>query len=369
MVQVRLLDSLEEFPGGRVAWNALASASRTNGVFQSYEWHQAWYKSFNGVFKPALIVAEAGARVCAVMACAIETHSGGIFGRTIIHLAGAANAASDYADIIAPLNETAALEAIVSFLMSSNAPYWNELRLFNVPEASPTIVEVAGLFASYGIPVLSRRICDAPARSLTSQADNEEFRKKKSLKRHYNYFQREGGVSLERLVGDSARHALSDFCDQHVARRAVTEAASGFENSRVRNFFAELLESFKDTDWLHFSAVRWKGQAIAYHFGFIFGGSFIWYKPSFDIALAKKSPGEVLLKLLFEEALHLGAHELDFTVGNEGFKYRFANIIRGTFELRVIKSRVTRSVVRLRRFVSSLRKGPETQKGLQTNDE
>ena len=63
---------------------------------------------------------------------------------------------------------------------------------------------------------------------------------------------------------------------------------------------------------------------VAFHFGMSFNGSFLWYKPSFDLALARRSPGEVLLRQLLLAAQAEAAHTFDFGLGDEPFKYRFA---------------------------------------------
>ena len=49
-----------------------------------------------------------------------------------------------------------------------------------------------------------------------------------------------------------------------------------------------------------------------------------WYKPSFDPAFARRSPGEVLLRALIEQAHVEGATYFDFGLGDEAFKARFA---------------------------------------------
>ena len=50
----------------------------------------------------------------------------------------------------------------------------------------------------------------------------------------------------------------------------------------------------------------------------------MWYKPSFAIELAKRSPGEVLLRGLLLTALKEGASTFDLGLGAENFKERFA---------------------------------------------
>jgi CelD/BcsL family acetyltransferase involved in cellulose biosynthesis len=60
-----------------------------------------------------------------------------------------------------------------------------------------------------------------------------------------------------------------------------------------------------------------------------------WYKPSFDPAYSRHSPGLVLLHYLVKDAVERGLDEFDFTVGAESFKLRFANEIRTNARFRV----------------------------------
>jgi CelD/BcsL family acetyltransferase involved in cellulose biosynthesis len=50
----------------------------------------------------------------------------------------------------------------------------------------------------------------------------------------------------------------------------------------------------------------------------------MWYKPTFEVELARQSPGEVLLRQLLIAAHDEGAQTFDFGTGDEAFKHRFA---------------------------------------------
>jgi CelD/BcsL family acetyltransferase involved in cellulose biosynthesis len=82
---------------------------------------------------------------------------------------------------------------------------------------------------------------------------------------------------------------------------------------------------FADTGQLVFTEVRLDDAAVAFHFGFISEGDLIWYKPSFDPALSRVAPGEVLLRELLLLAGERGLTGFDFTRGDEAFKRRFAD--------------------------------------------
>jgi hypothetical protein len=52
---------------------------------------------------------------------------------------------------------------------------------------------------------------------------------------------------------------------------------------------------------------------------------FIWYKPTFNTAFRRYSPGEILLGSLIEYARAEGCTFFDFARGDEAFKRRFAS--------------------------------------------
>jgi CelD/BcsL family acetyltransferase involved in cellulose biosynthesis len=104
----------------------------------------------------------------------------------------------------------------------------------------------------------------------------------------------------------------------------ATDSPSLFGEPAQRLFYRRLCERLSASGWLRFTRLCWQGRPIAFHFGFLYSGNFLWYKPSFDILLARHSPGEVLIRQLLLLALEEGAHTFDFGLGNEAFKQRFA---------------------------------------------
>ena len=93
-------------------------------------------------------------------------------------------------------------------------------------------------------------------------------------------------------------------------------------------------------------------QPVAYHFGFRQNGKHTHYKPTFDIDHWESGPGDVLLQHLFQHALETGISEFDFTVGDEPYKYRFANRINRNYTLYIDRypARATTLLRRLERL-------------------
>ena len=167
--------------------------------------------------------------------------------------------------------------------------------------------------------------------------------RKKSLRRHERGLARQGAVTTDTLTTTDDVLPLLDafFFEQHVARWKSADVESLFTQPVNRDFYRAVTRHLGTTGQLRFTVIRLDEVPIAAHFGFLQAGRFIWYKPCFDPALAKLSPGEVLIKKLLERAQQEGATEFDFTIGSEPFKYRFSSGVRRVFYLHVTDSRFT----------------------------
>jgi CelD/BcsL family acetyltransferase involved in cellulose biosynthesis len=123
-------------------------------------------------------------------------------------------------------------------------------------------------------------------------------------------------------------------------------------------FLKSLYESDPDGLNVHFCALFLDDRPIAFHFGFISRNRLLWYKPSFDIRVAKGSPGVTLACNLIRFAQENSLAELDFTIGDEPFKSRFCSEYRIVDEYRVHKSRLRyladTGYTRLRRAAKAL---------------
>jgi hypothetical protein len=74
--------------------------------------------------------------------------------------------------------------------------------------------------------------------------------------------------------------------------------------------------------------VELDGAPIAFHYGFDYADCVTWYKPTFAMKFADHSPGLLLTRQLIEDSLERSRRELDFTIGDEAFKSRFASTFR-----------------------------------------
>ena len=233
--------------------------------------------------------------------------------------------ASDYTDV---LLDPEHLQLVPQLKEAIRQHDWHRFDLEHLHEDSPLLRE-AGLLDGFLEPELP-----APNYQFGCHEQDIKLAKKKSLKRHYNYFRRNGEVEFCVLQKDEeVQPLLEDFFAQHIARRKLLGDESQFLDERQGDFYRALTRSLSAAGYLRFAVVRHHGRPIAYHFGFEYEKTLYWYKPTFLAALSQHSPGEVLLKLLIERCLEDGIRELDFTIGGESFKYRFSNHERHVYRL------------------------------------
>ena len=179
---------------------------------------------------------------------------------------------------------------------------------------------------------------------------------KKSIRRHERQLGRLGAVRIEHLLDAAAiGPLLESFFNQHVDRWARTPYPSLFQRDRNRRFYRELVNRLGAKGGIIFTSVHLNEHIVAQHFGLSSKGTLIWYKPTFDIALRKCSPGEVMLSSLIRYAQDSSLVSLDFTRGDEPFKARFASDIAYNSSYVWVRSRWRRPMARVRSMGRNLR--------------
>lgn len=296
-------------------WDALLARSRARTVFLRSAWLTPVWKAWHEDDSVYVVRVTLGDRWVAAGAF--------VASRATLRLLG--EGPSDYLELIVDraLSDRAARDALGLLAEAAlEASGCRALALRGVPiwNRMPEHLRDAGWH------VVTTRRTVAPS---MEQAAFAGAARKKSLKRKRNRLAREGALHCE-TYGDAARtlELLPELFDLHRRRWASAGHASQFDRPRERWLYAALAESLGASGMLRTSEVRLDGRLIAAHFGAYDGERFTWYKPCYEPELESFGPGEVLLQHLIERAASEGAREFDFTVGAEGFKLRFATLVR-----------------------------------------
>lgn len=317
-------------------WNALVERSETSTIFQTFEWHASWWKTFGDNGRLLVLLAEAGNELIGI--APLWLSEGSVFGQKqrVVQFIGAP-VESDYCDFIVDRAHPEVLPLILHWL-AENDRRWDLLHLSDIPNTSTTLHVLPEFFKHRRYLTDVRMLYEAPTRIFGDQTEDRKVVKKKSLQRHFNYFRRNGQLEFKNCATvEEITGYLESFFHQHIQRWSLTETPSQFLDPQQRIFYKELVQAFGSSGWLLFSVVLFDQTPIAFHFGFEYGNRLIWYKPTFNTDYLKHSPGEVLIKFLLEYALERKVAEFDFTIGEEAFKYRFANHARQNYAVGVFR--------------------------------
>jgi CelD/BcsL family acetyltransferase involved in cellulose biosynthesis len=333
-IDVQLIERREQIPLTAKEWNDLVAHNETNSIFQTYEWFDAWWQTFGGPHQLFFVALRREGKVIGFAAMMLRNVSWR--GRRL-EFAGTGNA--DYEDFVLPYDKPAAMAALCKFL-GAHSSRWSSAWLANVPSQSSTLELLHKAGASSGLYLVQEAQLRCPALRLEGDRSGaEKLLKKYSLKRPLNWFSSRGQVSFRNVSALSEIQALlPTFFDQHARRWHAAGRPSLFDAGSQRTFYLALAAALHSAGWLLFSVVEFNGQPIAFHFGFDYFGSIIWYKPSFEVQYAEHSPGLLLTRKIIEDGLQRSKRELDFTIGEEAFKDRFANISRYNVTLSVYHS-------------------------------
>ena len=334
-MQIDVVSSLDHVGIDPDGWNTLAAQNDTNSLFQTYEWTRSWWTTYHHQYEPLFVTVSDRSGIAGI--APLTTQQRGSRER-VVQFLGAGRA--DYCDFLTSGDKTAVLAAILDALRTRG--HWDVIELCNVPSHSRTFDILQDVCGRMGLWMLAEDQFQCPTLLIRGNESSAlQILRKPSVRRRQNYFVRAGRLSCRNLTTASEIEPWLDaFFEQHVERWRESSTPSLFVDHRNRQFYRELTSSLSARGWLLFSMVEFNDRPIAFHYGFDYDATVLWYKPSFDISYASRSPGIVMVSHLIEYALRYERRELDFTIGDEAFKRRFTNAARKTLQIRIFRDRL-----------------------------
>ena len=313
VITTRVLEGFEDSSFAKDGWQKLLESGDTDSVNLTWEWQRSWWKSF-GKGRLLLVLAEVDNAPVAL--APFFTDEGMIYNLF----------PEDILDFVGDISDPAVLDSLLNAARSSVENFVG-FRLYFIPNTSRTSSFLQQAAVRLNLSCYDEESFPSPFLDIEADPDKAwDMTRKKSLRRHENYFKREGELEVFHLTkGEDILPNLQDFFAQHIRRRNATEAPSIFLNTHQQQYYLRLTKEISQTGWLRFTRINWKGKAIAFHYGLCYQSRYLFGIPSFEIELAEHSPGEVLLRQLLLAAISEGAKTFDFGLGDESYKYRFSN--------------------------------------------
>lgn len=329
-IQIDIITDFSELERHASDWARLWQGDPRATIFGSFDWALAAWRAYGARRTLCAPIARQSDRVVAILPFVVENGT----------LRFLAEPRSDYNDILCESDVgSEVIQAALTALRDAPVA-WRRCVFENVPEDSHLLTHLPALASRTGLLVHRSEGTACSCVDLRSDADQilGEILKKKSLKRHEKDLARLGSLSFRHLEDrEEAKAHLPEFFRQHIARRALAGEKSLFCDAAARTFYEALVDQCDPSRELRISVVELDGRPVAYHFGFECNGVLVWYKPTFDVDYWDYSPGEVLIKKLFEYVKEKRLQKLDFTVGDEAFKDRFSNCVTTNFTVRIFR--------------------------------
>lgn len=325
-----LVTDFSRFEALSSGWQRWTNQDPQADIFQHWHWIRAFYSAYSGAVSLFAPVVYHGDKLIGVLPLVRKDH--------VLEFLGSPE--SDYNDLISERgNAPWVLQAALEMLLDSDARVgWESMILENLPAYSRIVSSLAKLpprLRSHLQPLVR---CQSPTILLDENktAVLDALMNKDQLKRYDRKLRKLGRVTFRHIeTRDEAREHLGHFFRQHINRCAMNGTRSQFLQPDRRKFYEALIQECDLQTHLRFAVLELDGRPVAYHFGLQFNGKFTWYKPAFDVDYWDYSPGDVLLLHLFRYARESDVREFDFSVGNEPFKFRFANHVKQNYVLYV----------------------------------
>ena len=313
-VQLRLVTSFEDPTLSKELWDDLLRQGSSEVVFLTWHWQKVWWEVF-GRGKLLIIIAEQEGKPIAMAPLFAD--------QGMIYWVGSGG--SDYLDFIGDIRDPDVLESML-LLAAEQTPGFLGFCFYHVLDTSATAQVLKKVASRLNWVCYDEGQMAAPLLDFKNFPEESSLIvNKKRLHKYESYFRLTGDFHVDHFHRrQEILSALPSFIQQHITRWEVTEYPSLFLDPKQKLFYQRLAECADESGWLRLTRINWQDQAIAYHFGFCHQGSFVYYKPSYDIGLSSRSPGQVLLRHVLLRAQDEGCSIFDFGLGEEAYKNRFS---------------------------------------------
>lgn len=316
-MQWEILSSAEALAKVAPEWEALQGRAG-RFIFTGHAWVEGWWR-FIGTPSGASLLVVTGrkdGKLVAVAPLAIRRRGG------VRLLEWAAGPVSDYSDFLLEKPEDA--QALWTFARE-NAPY----DLAHIKEVHPESVCLPPLVA------LTKPVKESEARTLRLEwpsFDAWMATLPYAVRKHYRARVKQaesiGPLKYEVLRDDVPEEAIARLVAQKAALLAAQGRHGVFDAAGAKDFFYSISTAEGKNGALHFSTLRCGEHVIATHLGFVHGGAFLSYMPSYDEGYSQLSPGRLMMLRCIGWAMENGLKEFDFMRGEDTYKGRFSNDAR-----------------------------------------
>jgi len=324
MLSIQVLEGRAAFETLTPEWESLVGDS-FSAVFSDPAWRLAWIDAFEPKKLTVVTAREEGRLVGVLPLCRMRTDSRGLYFRQVT-----TPGCGDYQPfVVAPESATVALPGMLDAAIrhfGRHGVYWWP----NIPTTDPSLELLRQYFTSHRMPWTEATEI-APRLRLDGrnyeavEVDLDAHHKRDVRRRKKRLVTEKGPLSLWQPSSiEEAEPVLSEFFRVHDEKWLSQGFPGMFQSPDQQRHFRAMLRHLWGKG-LHFSTVRCGDVDISYHFGYFSGKWLQWYRPSYRTEFHAYSPSKIHMSMVIEEACRQGWSGVDFLLGEEPYKFLWAN--------------------------------------------
>jgi CelD/BcsL family acetyltransferase involved in cellulose biosynthesis len=335
---IEIIDNREKLAQLEPFWNELLHRSVSDTPFLTFEWITSWLEIFGEDLELLIIVIKYNEQIKGIAPLCIRKD------RRMTFIGYPQN---DYAGFIVDDKCNEVLDEIVRYLISIKNK-WRKIFLDQFAESNTQVEILVSVLAQHGC---SSRVEKSDICPIMVLDDLEAARKmyyKKNMTGYINWYKKEGDFRYNIYTDEKiAIKRLADLFDLHIYRWKGTSTPSYFVDEKMRRFYRELIKTMHPKGWIQFSSLTLDTKFLVLMVSFEYMNRLYLYKTCYNPDYAKKSPGQVIFRYLFDYAVEKNIKELDFARGDEGNKDRFANKMRQNYKIIIYRQRWKKELAEL----------------------
>ena len=332
-MQIKVLRTIEETTPIAEEWNdILACCSASHVPFLRYEYLAAWWNTLGGGEWPngelfVVVISHDSGEISGIAPLFFTKNRDNL---PALMLLGSIEI-SDYLDFIVRTSElTEFSETLLEFLDSSQAPTWQVLDLYNLPESSPTLPALQAAAEKRGWKYTQQQLQSCPHIPLPgdwevylSQIDKKQRHEvRRKMRRAEEYDPPVHWYIVEDIT------QLEAEIDAFMDLMAHDPEKARFLTPIMRTQFQSSMQAAFRAGWLQLAFLEVGDQKAAGYLNFDYAGHIWVYNSGLNFGFRELSPGWVLLGNLLQWANENKRISFDFMRGDEDYKYRFGGISR-----------------------------------------
>lgn len=332
-MQLEILHNLTDDDALANEWNDLLDCCSASHVpFLRYEYISTWWKTLGGgewshgeLFT---VLARQDDGELQGVAPLFFTHNRE--GEPALMLLGSIEI-SDYLDFIVRNPEIPPfIDALFNLLASEQAPAWQALDLYNLPENSPSLPGLQEAAARRGWAYQQQLLQPCPYIPLPGDWEaylaGIDKKQRHEIRRKMRRAEENDPPARWYIVEDES--TLDSEIDDFLTLMAQDPDKERFLTQVMRTQLRNSVHAAFKAGWLQLAFMEVGGQKAAGYLNFDYAGHIWVYNSGLNFGMRELSPGWVLLGHLLKWANDHKRLSFDFMRGDEDYKYRFGAVNR-----------------------------------------